>query len=184
MLPIISRSAGRRLALAFALACASAVPAFADTVIQQCGQQYQAAKAANTLNGMTWNQFRAECSAKLKATPAAVQTPAVAPLAPAVAAAPPPANPLKPVVTKPVAPAPMPTTAAAPSAPATPAVAAPATAAGGKPMSAGRTAFVARERQCGAEWRANKVTLVAQTPGLTWPKYLSSCNTRLKAAGQ
>ncbi len=147
--------------------------AMAQTVMQQCGQQYQAAKAGGTLGGQTWNQFRSECAARLKAQPAS---------APA-ATTPAPANPLKPapaVVPAPAAPAPAPTTAAAPAAP-------PASATldkAGKPMSAGRVAFVTRERQCGAEWRANKATLVAQTPGLKWPKYLSQCNARLKAAGQ
>lgn len=137
----------------------------AETVIQQCGQQYQAAKAAGTLNGMTWNQFRSDCSAKLKAQPAAASAPAAA--TPAAAA---PANPLNP------------TPAAAPAAPASTTTAA---GSGTKPaVSAGRAAFVVRERECGTEWRANKVSLLAQTPGLTWPKYLSQCNARLKASGQ
>ena len=161
-------------------ACALAAPAHAQSVMQQCGQQYQAAKAGNTLNGMTWPQFRTDCSARLKATPAVqsgaapAATPAAAPVAPAAA------NPLKPAPTTMAAPASVAPTAAPTMAPA----AAPATTASGKTMSPGRTAFVARERQCGAEWKANKVTLVAQTPGLKWPKYLSACNTRLKAAGQ
>lgn len=145
----------------------SAPSAFAQSVMQQCGQQYQAAKAANTLNGMNWNQFRTACAARLKAQPAAAEPAAQAP-----ATAPAPANPLRPAT----APAPAPAPAVAPT-----------TAAGStsaKPVSAGRAAFVARERQCGAEWKANKPTLMAQTPGLTWPKYLSQCNKRLKAAGQ
>lgn len=156
---------------------ALSAPAAAETVMQQCGQQYQAAKAANTLNGMTWPQYRTDCSARLKATPA-VQTgtpPAATPVAATPVAAP---NPLKPAAL----PAPMPAPAPA-SAPATP-VAAPATTTAGKPMSPGRTAFVARERECGTEWKANKATLTTQTPGLTWPKYLSQCNARLKSAGQ
>lgn len=146
-------------------------PARAETVMQQCGHQYQDAKAANTLNGMSWNQFRSDCATRLKAqpaattaaTPAATQTQAANPLNPATAAAPAPA---------PAAPS---ATAAAP-APATPAA---------KPApSAGRAAFLVREKQCGAEWRANKASLTAQTPGLTWPKYLSQCNTRLKASAK
>ena len=191
----IFRAAGPALALVVALGCSFAAPAaFAQSVMQQCGQQYQAAKAANTLNGMTWNQFRSDCSARLKATPASA--PAATPTAPAPVTAATPANPLKPMAAAP-APAPAPKPTVAKTMPATPPAATPAaapaatpaapaatTTAAGKPMSAGRTAFVARERQCGSEWRANKVTLVAQTPGLTWPKYLSSCNTRLKAAGQ
>jgi hypothetical protein len=143
-----------------ALMLAGSSVAHAQTIMQQCGQQYQAAKAAGTLNGMTWNQFRTDCSAKLKAQPAAATTPATAP------------NPLNPT----------PAAAPAPAAPAAPAqtVATPAAPTTG----GGRAAFVARERQCGSEWRANKATLVAQTPGLTWPKYLSQCNARLKAAGK
>ena len=162
------RSTLRSVRLCFIVSASFAglAGAHAQTVMQQCGQQYQAAKAANTLNGMTWNQFRTDCAAKLKgqaaapaATPAATQT----------------ANPLNPPAAEPAG-----TAAAAPAeTPASPAAAKPAKAA-----SAGRTAFVARERQCGSEWRANKASLTAQTPGLTWPKFLSQCNARLKAAGK
>ena len=144
------------MALATGLCTASL--ARAETVMQQCGQQYQAAKAAGTLNGMSWNQFRTDCSTRLKAQPASA--------APA-------ANPLNPAPAAPAPAAPAPTTAAAaPSKTAKP------------PASAGRAAMLTRERQCGSEWRAQKVSLVAATPGLTWPKYWSQCNTRLKAAGQ
>ena len=48
----------------------------------------------------------------------------------------------------------------------------------------GMTAMHGRQKQCGAEWRTQKTSLVAQTPGLTWPRYWSQCNARLKAAGQ
>ena len=137
--------------------------AHAETVMQQCGQQYQAAKAAGTLNGMSWGQFRSDCSAKLKAQPASATAAEPAP-APAVTPATTAANPLNP--------APVPANPAATTTSATP-----------KATTAGRTAFVARERECGGEWRANKASLIAQTPGLTWPKYLSQCNARLKAAG-
>ena len=51
-------------------------------------------------------------------------------------------------------------------------------------QSPGMVAMHARQKQCGAEWTAGKATLVAQTPGLTWPKYWSQCNTRLKSAGR
>ena len=155
----VSRSVAGTLGLALAL-LGSTATSRAETVMQQCGQQYQAAKAAGTLNGSTWNQFRSDCAAKLKAQPASVSVPATTtPLAPAPAPVP---------ATNPLSPAPA-TTAAEIAKPA---------------ASPGRVAFVARERECGSEWRANKVTLVAQTPGLTWPKYLSQCNTRLKAAGK
>lgn len=151
------------------ISCGSVAGARAETVMQQCGQQYQAAKAGGTLNGMTWNQFRTDCAAKLKAQPASATaaTPAVAP-APVQAPATQTANPLK--------------TAPTPAVTAT--VATPAAANATTTASPGRTAFVARERECGSEWRTNKVSLVSQTPGLTWPKYLSQCNARLKAAGK
>ena len=149
--------AGAAVAASFAML----VPAQAATVMQQCGQQYQAAKAANTLNGMTWNQFRADCAAKLKAEPTAATAPAATPAAVA-----------------PAAPAPA---IVAPAAPATATAAAPMAK---TPATGGRAAETTRQRQCGAEWRAQKASLIAATPGLTWPKYWSQCNKRLKAAGQ
>ena len=140
----------------------------AATVNQQCGQQYQAAKAGGTLNGMTWNQFRSDCAAKLKAEPASTTA-----AQPATAA-----NPLNPAPA-----AAVPAQAAAPVAPpaaSTTAAAAPSTT----PATGGRAAAATRQKACGAEWRANKVTLVAQTPGLTWPQYWHTCNMRMKAAGK
>lgn len=152
--------------------------ASAETVTQQCGEQYQAAKAGNTLNGMKWPDFRADCSARLKANPAA-----------AAAAAP--GNPLKPTpaaATAPAAPAAAPAAPAAAPVPAEPApapAATPATTtAAGKPVSPGRAAETARIKTCGAEWKANKATLVASTPGLKWPQYWHTCSARMKAAGQ
>jgi hypothetical protein len=153
------------------LGAGAALPVQAQTVMQQCGQQFQAAKAANTLNGMSWNQFRTECAARLKAQPAALTpapTPTIVP-APATTIA----NPLKPVTPAPAIAVP------APAAPSAVTAATPMA-----PLTGGRAAFVNRERQCGAEWRTQKVALTAQTPGLTWPRYLSQCNARLKAAGQ
>ncbi len=145
------------LLLIAGLAASAGSPAAAQAVMLRCGQQYQSAKAAGTLNGMGWSQFRTECAARLKAQPAG-----------AAAAAPIPA-------TAPAA------TATPPSA-AGGSVSAPPQAA--VPASAGRAAMLARQKQCGAEWRAQKATLVAQTPGLKWPSYWSQCNTRLKAAGR
>ncbi|MBE7220067.1 MAG: hypothetical protein INR64_16475, partial [Caulobacteraceae bacterium] len=113
-------------------------PVRAETVMQQCGHQYQDAKAAGTLNGMSWNQFRSDCAARLKAQPAATTAAPATPAATQTQAA----NPLNP------APA---TAAAAPAAPAAPAAATPTA----KPApSAGRAAFLVREKQCGAEWRS------------------------------
>lgn len=46
--------------------------------------------------------------------------------------------------------------------------------------SAGRRAVRERQKQCGAEWReARAAGKVEKT--MTWPKYWSACNTRLKA---
>jgi hypothetical protein len=44
--------------------------------------------------------------------------------------------------------------------------------------------MLVRQKQCGAEWKATKATLITQTPGLTWPKYWSQCNTRIKTTGR
>lgn len=48
--------------------------------------------------------------------------------------------------------------------------------------SDGRQAMIARERACGAEWKADKAAGKIAT-GMTWPKYWSECNTRKKAQG-
>jgi hypothetical protein len=51
--------------------------------MQECSAKYKAAKEANTLNGMKWNDFRkAQCGAKATAAP----QPVPAPAAPAPAA--------------------------------------------------------------------------------------------------
>ena len=128
--------------------------AAAEPAMVQCGREYQAAKAAGTLNGMDWSRYRVDCAARLKDGASAAAAPPVA--APQPAAGP--------------ASAPLP--GATPGA--TPA-----------PVASGGTAAMhGRQKQCGAEWRAQKASLVARTPGLTWPRYWSQCNARLKAAGQ
>ena len=83
-------------------------------------------------------------------------------------------------------------TAAAPSAPtAAPATAAPAPAATPAPAttttkpatgSAGRQAMIARERACGAKWKADKAAGKIQA-GMKWPQYWSACDKRKKAEG-
>lgn len=156
---------------AVGLASAASAASAAESVMVQCGREYQVARTAGTLNGLDWNGYRTECAARLKTAasqPAPAATPASAPLAspPATAAAQPTAAP----VLTPQAAA---TQAAAPQA---------ATAAAAPAPSGGMAAMHVRQKQCGAEWRAQKVALVAQTPGLTWPRYWSQCNTRLKAS--
>jgi len=57
----------------------------AESVIKQCGDQWQAAKAAGTTNGETWPQFLSQCRAQLKTGAAAPAPAAPAPAAPAPA---------------------------------------------------------------------------------------------------
>jgi len=48
--------------------------------IQECSAKYKEAKAAGTLNGMKWNDFRrAQCGSEATAAPTAAATPAPAP---------------------------------------------------------------------------------------------------------
>jgi hypothetical protein len=42
--------------------------------------------------------------------------------------------------------------------------------------------MVARERACGAEWKADKAAGKIQE-GMKWPQYWSACNKRKKAEG-
>ena len=71
--------------------------------------------------------------------------------------------------------------AAAAPAPA-PATAAPAAAAKPATGLSGRQAMIARERACGAEWKADKAA--GRIPaGQKWPQYWSACNKRKKAEG-
>jgi len=161
-------------------AAAAAAPAETHVSVQkECGSEYQAAKAAGSLNGQTWQQFLQACRARHAAPAAAAPAPA-------------PAAPAAPAATAPVTPAPVatPAPAAAPTAPAKPAAApaeAPAGAATtktGKPISPGTQAFIEREKQCGAEWRAQKAAILKANPKAKWPSFLSECNKRLKAQGR
>jgi hypothetical protein len=50
------------------------------------------------------------------------------------------------------------------------------------PGKSGRQAMVARERACGAEWKADKAAGKIQ-PGQKWPQYWHECDQRKKAQG-
>ena len=50
-----------------------------------------------------------------------------------------------------------------------------------KPVSSGRQAMIARERACGADWKADKAA--GKTAGMKWPQYWSACNKRKKTEG-
>jgi hypothetical protein len=152
------------------LLCAVAASGFAAGVAttpaqaltpQECSAKYQAAKSANTLNGMKWNDFRkAQCGADA--------TPMAAPAAP-------PAAPPPPVATaQPKAPPPM----AAPALPSGPAI---------FPMMvdqkyAQESAGKARMHTCLDQYNANKAG--NGNAGLKWIQkgggYYSECNKRLK----
>ena len=122
----------------------------ADNVMKVCGAKYQAAKTAKTLPAnQSWNQFLAQCRASM-AKPAAV--------------------------TAPVKPAPIP--AAKPAVKPAVVAAKPAVKTPGQP-SAAQAAMYARERQCGAQYRADKAAKKIPA-GQTWPQYWSACNKRMK----
>jgi cell wall-associated NlpC family hydrolase len=138
---------------------AFAMPAQALTS-QECSAKYQNAKAAGTLNGMKWNDFRkSQCSAE--ATPAAA--PAAAPAAPATTTA----------AKKEAAPAPAPAPAATGNAVFPSAV---------NPKYSSLTAGKQRFKTCDDQYNANKAT--NGNGGLKWIQkgggYYSECNKRLK----
>ena len=159
---------------------AASSTAFAQALtVQECSVKYQAAKTANTLNGLTWPAFRSsQCSADATA---AAPVPAAA--APAVA-------PKPPVVAAPVAPVAKPPVVAAPLAP----VVKPPVAAPPAPLSAAvfptavsptystLSAGVARRKTCDDQYKANKAT--GGNAGLEWIQkgggYYSECNKKLK----
>jgi len=64
----------------------------------------------------------------------------------------------------------------------TPTTSTPAATTTKKPASGGLAAARERQKKCGAEWKeAKKAGKVEK--GMTWPKYWSACNKRLKSAG-
>src|SRR5689334_9839592 len=74
--------------------------------------------------------------------------------------------------------------APAPAGPATAAPAPPAGTTAAKPATgaSGRQAMIARERACGAEWKADKAA--GKIPaGQKWPQFWSECDKRKKAQG-
>jgi hypothetical protein len=57
--------------IALGIAAAGSSAASAESVMKQCGDQWQAAKAAGTTNGETWSQFLSQCRAHIQAGTAA-----------------------------------------------------------------------------------------------------------------
>ncbi|HKH80462.1 MAG TPA: hypothetical protein VKA03_02425 [Methylovirgula sp.] len=157
--------AGIALIAAFTLAG----EARAESVQKQCSDKYQAAKAANSLNGQTWNQFYKQCAAELKGAPEAAPSGAAAPAAPEAkptATQAPPAQPAQPAATtaapKPTGPIVFPTAIS--------------------PQYASDKPGKAREKTCLDQYHANKAT--NSNGGLRWIEkgdgYYSLCNKKLK----
>jgi len=144
------------VALCAAALCAgiafSAAPANAQSKMKACADEWNAKKAANEVGNLKYREFQKECLARTAATPG--KTPAT----PAAA-----------------------TPAPAPEKSATAPAGTPPAATTEKP-SAGRQAFFARERACGAEWKADKAAGKVAA-GTKWPQYLHECNARKKAEG-
>ena len=150
------------------LLCAVAVSGFAAFAampaqalsMSECSAKYKEAKAAGTLNGQKWNDFRkAECSADAAAAPAAAP------------AAPPPVAETKPARTPKAAPAAAPAevgNAVFPSAV--------------SPKYAQESAGKARMHTCVDQYNANKAS--NENGGLKWIQkgggYYSECNKKLK----
>lgn len=149
-------------------------------VLRECGAKYQAAKAANELGGKSWQDFLKECRASLAEQPK-TEAPAAEPAkqeAPKVESAKPePAKP-EPAKSEPVKTEPAKTEPPKAEAPAAPAPAAET------PKPAAKTTTAQRQKQCAAEWKAQKAELVKNDPKLKWPKFWSACNKRLKEGGQ
>ena len=142
--------------LLFAALAGTSMSAEAKTM-KECAAEWQQMKAAKTTNGMKYKDFSKQCMTG----------------EPAPAGAPPAAE-TKPMPPPPPAPPPPKTTTTMPP----PA----AGAAPAKPMSPGRAAMIARERACGAEWKADKAAGKIQA-GMKWPQYWSACDKRKKAEG-
>ena len=149
----------------------------ANPIQKECSQKYQAAKAANTLNGMKYGEYYKQCVAAAKAAPApASPTPTAAP-----APAPAPATPTAAPAPKPAPAAPT-TTAARPSA-APAATGATVFPTALSPQFSTESAGKQRMHTCLAQYNANKTT--NGNGGLKWIMkgggYYSECNKRLKS---
>lgn len=149
------KAAAATAAATTAAAAPAAMASAGKTTSQICSSQYQAAKAAGTLNGQKWGSFLSSCAASIKNYS---DSQAQAPSEP-------------PAVTR----------AQARTIAATPA-AIPTVDANGKPLSAGEVAFRQRIHTCSQEWQSEKAsgTLPA---GSKWPQFWSACNSQLKQQG-
>jgi hypothetical protein len=179
MFPNFARSAIFMTAASGLVGLALCGASQAESVRSECSTKYQAAKAAGTLNGLSWNKFYSQCAAEAKAgdtTTAPAATPAAPP--PVIPAAAPPAAPAAPKPTKTVnAPAAAPPPAAQPAETGT-AVFPSAVSPQYSNLSPGKARF----KTCDDQYRANKAT--NGNGGLKWIMkgggYSSECNKKLK----
>ncbi|MBG0794402.1 hypothetical protein IYY11_13655 [Methylocystis sp. H62] len=160
-------AAGGALAVAVALAASSGDAYAQANVLKECGSQYQAAKAANELGGQSWQEFLKACRGRLaeQTKPAEAKPETPPPAAAESKPTPPPVT-----ETKPVEPTPPPAATEATPSP--------------KPATDPKTATRERQKKCAAEWKEKKAELKKAGSKITWPKYWSECNKRLKAAGE
>jgi hypothetical protein len=68
-----------RFAIAAAIVVGTVAVAHAESVMKQCGEQWQSAKTAGTTNGATWPQFLSHCRAQLGSGAATAASPPTAP---------------------------------------------------------------------------------------------------------
>jgi len=152
-------------------------------ILRECGSRYQAAKAANELGGLNWQEYLKACRARLAEQAKPVEN-SQAPAAAETQADQPKPDQLKPDQLKPA-----PAQSVTPQADtAKPTPVAPqesqAPVAEAKPVKNDKEAQKSRQKKCADEWKAKKKALLKENKKLTWPKFWSSCNQRLKDAGE
>ena len=179
--PLVVRSAAAG-GLTLCLAVASPAAANAQVNIwKECGTRFQAAKAANELNGQSWQDFLKACRGRVAAQPAIPEASISATPAPAAASSnpPPPPAPTA-IVASP--PTPAISESGIASAPSAPTTTTRSDAARSKLASEGVVAEKLREKKCAAQWKAQKMELKKTNPALNWSQYWTECNKRLKAS--
>ena len=179
---VVRAAAAGGLTLCLAVASPAAAKAQVN-IWKECGTRFQAAKAANELNGQSWQDFLKACRVRAAAQPALPEASSSATPAPAAASsnpAPPPAptaivaSPPNPAISESgIAPAPSAPTATPHS-----------DAAPSKLASEGVVAEKLREKKCAAQWKAQKAELKKTNPTLKWAQYWTECNKRLQLPTQ
>lgn len=148
-------------------------------ILRECGSQYQAAKAANELGGLNWQEYLKACRARLAEQTKPVEN-SQAPTAAETQTDQPKPDQVKPAPAQIVAP--QADTAAKPTPVAPQESQAPVAEA--KPVKNDKETQKSRQKKCADEWKAKKKALLKENKKLTWPKFWSSCNQRLKDAGE